>query len=1379
MSARSEVILSKPSDWADWYEDFVARAETSRIIKYVDIDQEGPELVEPQEPMTSEELLAKLNRDASAAWMQASQANPDAAGPRPEPAEDLTNAQWNRIARLQAEYKVKIVTYSNYQRAYADLAAWVRSTVDKTYLGNTSSKSNLRTIIRELKSSLAPTDTEQFDEARLRYRQVLSQTKRVKPEDWIVAWNKARLEGEKHKIPELQGYAGTSDFLTAVTTFDPAWAKNQIGQVAANRKRNLDSGFTLREPELFQEEVRRTRAAAKLTDSVFAASGMHDTSANSPCPCGLPSSKHSWKAKDCAAVQIAVNGASKDGRQVRPTRLKICKEAVKLAKWKSLVDAVKESGGDLQQTNSPEEPRKRGDFVGVAISAECLSDGTTESVFAALQKQHPLYNSTIYDGGATTHVVNNKDLLADIREASESDHIMIGDSSLKIQARGTRRMEDILDGEDGKNTRALVLLDVAYVPRFHTNLFSAKKLEKKGLWHCGFDNTLRMGTYDDNDVLCRLTEKYDLKIVEYKPVARSYFQLPQRPISVFNAFQDAFSSVQTESLQPRPRRRIATSRQPPPPRWDSAEIWHRRACHAGPKALEQLVLQTRGVRIKGPTTAQCTACGTSKATEIISRRESPHRSRQPFYRVFVDIFGFSAAYNGHRYILLMTDEYSGMMFFSSMPSKAEATKIVQDFDARIKRHTGASLCKIRVDNERALVNLPHQRDSEFQTWAAEEGMEIELPPPHTKEPTGGAERPGGINQTRMRSMGGLLPLELWPEFYRAAVWIHNILPSEGNKWMSPKEKMDRWFHQHFRWYRPPNVDFDATKDHRPHWCGIYAYGCKAYPLNPRYKAGKDTNLFKLSPRAHVGYLVGYHASNIYRIWVPKLNRVILTRDVRFNEEEFFDPEKEDQLETERIAEYAPILQTHEPLPTQDWDSILNEFLFEFDQNVLGISPEGSNSGVDGDGGTVTDVAETVPRITQSMQTPSQRLLTPLGESTTTLPTPDPTPQLARRDASPAQRSDFGSDTLRLDPALQQASSSPAQRTKDGPCTNSSTSTPDPALQQTESSPAQRTEDGLNGDPDNFFYHASEASQSESPAQSDQPTRAKRTEQAQRSSAPSPEELGRANEPEGSQECEDSQGSTTPDDRTSPTEVIKDTIVCKPLPPPGEQSVQQQSDDQPTPATAQSEPRIRRRRHQRELYGEQPTRKSARTPKPNRKTNDYAHSVFTALLPTDKHPEGDLATFHSVFLAAVSKAARDHRFHRDDLVRLPKRYQDLENHPKGPEFKEAIRKELRDLLQRGTWRLIEREKAHGPPLPLKWVFTYKFDQDGYLQRCKARICVRGDLQEDDDGLETYAATLAAKTFRIAMATAAGFDLDIRQFDVGNAFLYSDLNKDHPI
>ena len=48
-------------------------------------------------------------------------------------------------------------------------------------------------------------------------------------------------------------------------------------------------------------------------------------------------------------------------------------------------------------------------------------------------------------------------------------------------------------------------------------------------------------------------------------------------------------------------------------------------------------------------------------------------------------------------------------------------------------------------------------------------------------------------------------------------------------------------------------------------------------------------------------------------------------------------------------------------------------------------------------------------------------------------------------------------------------------------------------------------------------------------------------------------------------------------------------------------------------------------------------------------------------------------------------------------------------------------------------------------------------------------VRGDLQDELTIQSTYAATLGAKSFRIAMAIAAKFDLEIQQYDVVNAFV----------
>ena len=58
-----------------------------------------------------------------------------------------------------------------------------------------------------------------------------------------------------------------------------------------------------------------------------------------------------------------------------------------------------------------------------------------------------------------------------------------------------------------------------------------------------------------------------------------------------------------------------------------------------------------------------------------------------------------------------------------------------------------------------------------------------------------------------------------------------------------------------------------------------------------------------------------------------------------------------------------------------------------------------------------------------------------------------------------------------------------------------------------------------------------------------------------------------------------------------------------------------------------------------------------------------------------------------------------------------------------------------------------------------MYKYKQDEEGLVQKLKAQLYVRGDL-EDASPEETYAATLAAKIFRALIAIAAAFNLEIR-------------------
>ena len=128
-----------------------------------------------------------------------------------------------------------------------------------------------------------------------------------------------------------------------------------------------------------------------------------------------------------------------------------------------------------------------------------------------------------------------------------------------------------------------------------------------------------------------------------------------------------------------------------------------------------------------------------------------------------------------------------------------------------------------------------------------------------------------------------------------------------------------------------------------------------------------------------------------------------------------------------------------------------------------------------------------------------------------------------------------------------------------------------------------------------------------------------------------------------------------------------------------------------------------------------------------------------------------------------------RIHQSDLPRAPRSWRELEKHPLGEQFRADAVLELQNLEARNCWRVIPRAEAKTQPIPLKWVFVYKTDSSGALVRCRSRIVVRGDLQEDATILSTYATTLAARSFRTAMAITAHFDLEAKQFDVVNTFV----------
>jgi hypothetical protein len=64
-----------------------------------------------------------------------------------------------------------------------------------------------------------------------------------------------------------------------------------------------------------------------------------------------------------------------------------------------------------------------------------------------------------------------------------------------------------------------------------------------------------------------------------------------------------------------------------------------------------------------------------------------------------------------------------------------------------------------------------------------------------------------------------------------------------------------------------------------------AFGCKAYAITSNAQFKKKRK-WRLAPKAWIGYMIDYRSSNSYRIWLPIKNKIIIIRDVIFNENEF-------------------------------------------------------------------------------------------------------------------------------------------------------------------------------------------------------------------------------------------------------------------------------------------------------------------------------------------------------------------------------------------------------------------------------------------------------------------------------------------------------------
>src|SRR5208282_554090 len=167
----------------------------------------------------------------------------------------------------------------------------------------------------------------------------------------------------------------------------------------------------------------------------------------------------------------------------------------------------------------------------------------------------------------------------------------------------------------------------------------------------------------------------------------------------------------------------------------------------GPQALEHLVNCSQGVRIRGPTTVECEACGITKAKRQI-RRQPREILEGPGERLAVDFHDYEPGLDEYSSSLLITDRWSGMIWDYYLQDRT-AQSIITALESLFRMLQAQYLIKPKVvecDNE--IITIKPQ----VQKWLQLRSVKLEPSAPYTQDQNGGAERSGGVIKEKGRAM---------------------------------------------------------------------------------------------------------------------------------------------------------------------------------------------------------------------------------------------------------------------------------------------------------------------------------------------------------------------------------------------------------------------------------------------------------------------------------------------------------------------------------------------------------------------------------------------------------------------------------------------------
>eukprot|EP01018_Ginkgo_biloba_P033834 Gb_09514 [translate_table: standard] len=254
---------------------------------------------------------------------------------------------------------------------------------------------------------------------------------------------------------------------------------------------------------------------------------------------------------------------------------------------------------------------------------------------------------------------------------------------------------------------------------------------------------------------------------------------------------------------------------------------------------------------------------------------SKFKAREPLELVHTDLCGTmrTLSMGKARYFMTFIDDYTKKIWVYFLKEKSEAFMKFFEFRAMEERQSGYKLRVLRSDNAGEYIS------NEFKDFCKKVGIQKQYTTPYMPQQNGIVERKNRTIQEIARSMMKAKNIgdELWAEGVYTVVYLLNRSPTKALVNKTPEE---------------------AWTGTKPDVSNLKIFGRIAYAHVP------DEKRTKMESKSIKCIFIGYSGEQkTYRLYDPKEKKLIVSRNVIFNEDGIYKDEVVDENKKEVVIDF--------------------------------------------------------------------------------------------------------------------------------------------------------------------------------------------------------------------------------------------------------------------------------------------------------------------------------------------------------------------------------------------------------------------------------------------------------------------------------------------